>query len=244
MYTTISGFAAQTMARAQTVKAAIGKSNAKFATSWANERVPDPTTIFFRQASGGTYGNVVAAVTDTGRPCALLLDPEAKLSRSHYMADLQRRFPATVKLSEASESSAITDIVDVTLDRLLGFAALQQAGAPAEYAAEAALLQQQSILYGSTFQRSVWRAMAQVPLGKTCSYGELARRAGHDVKSTRAVAQACGANPLTLVVPCHRIVAQGGGMGGYHWGTTVKQKILRDEARIVKPKSMTLLRSI
>ena len=65
---------------------------------------------------------------------------------------------------------------------------------------------------GTAFQRSVWRAIAAIPKGKTLTYGEIARR----LKSVpRAVGQACGRNPYPVVVPCHRVVAADGGLGGF-----------------------------
>lgn len=65
---------------------------------------------------------------------------------------------------------------------------------------------------GTGFQRRVWTAIAQIPLGQVSTYGEVAR-ALHN--APRAVGQACGANPFPLVVPCHRVVASGGGLGGF-----------------------------
>lgn len=65
---------------------------------------------------------------------------------------------------------------------------------------------------GTDHQRRVWRALAAIPVGQTLSYGELAATIG---SSARAVGQACGANPLPLVIPCHRVVAGDGGLGGF-----------------------------
>ena len=65
---------------------------------------------------------------------------------------------------------------------------------------------------GSDFGRRVWRAMSAIPYGETATYGALARELG---SSARAVGRACGANPIPVIVPCHRVVARGGGSGGY-----------------------------
>jgi methylated-DNA-[protein]-cysteine S-methyltransferase len=65
---------------------------------------------------------------------------------------------------------------------------------------------------GTAFQRRVWRAIAAIPTGGTLTYGEIARRLG---SSARAVGQACGRNPYPVVVPCHRVVAADGGLGGF-----------------------------
>ncbi len=65
---------------------------------------------------------------------------------------------------------------------------------------------------GTPFQRAVWRKIAEIPLGRTRSYGELAAELG---SAARAVGQACGRNPYPLVVPCHRVIAAGGDLGGF-----------------------------
>lgn len=65
---------------------------------------------------------------------------------------------------------------------------------------------------GTPFQRSVWRALAAIPCGQTLTYGELAKRLE---SAPRAVGQACAHNPYPLVVPCHRVVAADGGLGGF-----------------------------
>ena len=62
---------------------------------------------------------------------------------------------------------------------------------------------------GTPFQRNVWRALQDIPYGETISYGTLARRLG-DVKATRAVGLANGANPIAIVIPCHRVIGNGG----------------------------------
>jgi AraC family transcriptional regulator of adaptative response/methylated-DNA-[protein]-cysteine methyltransferase len=81
-------------------------------------------------------------------------------------------------------------------------------------------------LHGTPFQRRVWKVMQQVPRGQTCSYRELARRAGKP-RAVRAVANACASNPVALLVPCHRIVRSDGGLGGYYWGLKKKKQLLR-----------------
>ena len=65
---------------------------------------------------------------------------------------------------------------------------------------------------GTPFQRRVWEQIAAIPCGSTRTYGELARSLSN---APRAVGQACGANPFPIVVPCHRVVATGGGLGGF-----------------------------
>ena len=82
-------------------------------------------------------------------------------------------------------------------------------------------------LYGTPFQVEVWKEMLRIPAGKTKSYSEVARNIGRP-KAFRAVAQACGANPIPIVVPCHRVVASNG-LGGYTGGIDRKIFLLNAE---------------
>jgi len=81
---------------------------------------------------------------------------------------------------------------------------------------------------GTPFQEVVWRELTGIPRGEVVTYGELARRIGRP-GATRAVGAACGANPVALLVPCHRVVAADGGPGGYRWGAARKVAILAGE---------------
>jgi methylated-DNA-[protein]-cysteine S-methyltransferase len=81
---------------------------------------------------------------------------------------------------------------------------------------------------GTPFQRSVWDALLKIPVGTTTSYGALARSLG-DVKTTRAVGLANGANPIAIVVPCHRVIGADGTLTGYGGGLHRKAWLLRHE---------------
>ena len=85
---------------------------------------------------------------------------------------------------------------------------------------------------GTDFQKSVWRALREIPVGATVSYSELARRIGRP-ESVRAVAAACGANPIAVIVPCHRVIGKDGSLTGYAWGGVEKKRMLleREKAR-------------
>jgi O-6-methylguanine DNA methyltransferase len=91
---------------------------------------------------------------------------------------------------------------------------------------------------GTDFQLAVWRALCDFPYGETITYAELARRAGRPT-GVRATGSANGANPLALIVPCHRVVASGGGLGGYGGGLELKQRLLAMER--AKPRQGQLL---
>ena len=84
---------------------------------------------------------------------------------------------------------------------------------------------------GTAFQQRVWQALRTIPAGQTLSYAELAERIG-DPKAVRAVAGACGANSLAVLIPCHRIVRTDGSLSGYRWGVERKRDLLaREKAR-------------
>jgi len=81
---------------------------------------------------------------------------------------------------------------------------------------------------GTAFQQSVWRAMIRIPLGRTNSYGELADAIGQP-KAVRAVGGACGANPIPVLVPCHRVLAAHHQLGGFSSGLGWKRELLTRE---------------
>ncbi|MDP4548875.1 MULTISPECIES: methylated-DNA--[protein]-cysteine S-methyltransferase [unclassified Marinobacter] len=86
-------------------------------------------------------------------------------------------------------------------------------------------------LEGTAFQKRVWHALQSIPPGQTITYSELATHLG-EPKAVRAVANACGANQLAVIVPCHRVVRSDGGLGGYRWGIERKQALLNREAKL------------
>ena len=83
-------------------------------------------------------------------------------------------------------------------------------------------------LGGTVFQQKVWHALQTIPKGETRTYKQIASAINHP-KAYRAVGSACGANPLAILIPCHRAVASNGGLGGFAWGLDVKKKLLAFE---------------
>ncbi len=81
---------------------------------------------------------------------------------------------------------------------------------------------------GTDFQKRVWRALRKIPAGRTASYSEIAERIGAP-KAVRAVAGACAANALSIIIPCHRVVRSDGALSGYYWGVERKRKLLEIE---------------
>lgn len=83
---------------------------------------------------------------------------------------------------------------------------------------------------GTAFQEKVWNALIDIPVGETRSYGELAHNIGYP-KAARAIGAACNANPVAVVVPCHRVVGANKSLTGYRWGLKRKQKLLQRETQ-------------
>lgn len=81
---------------------------------------------------------------------------------------------------------------------------------------------------GSPFQRRVWAALCEIPYGRVASYGEIARRIGSP-NAVRAVGAANGANPIAIIVPCHRVIGSNGRLTGYAGGLAIKARLLRLE---------------
>lgn len=157
-------------------------------------------------AIGTSYlGAVLIAATRLGL-CAIQLGDNP---RSLVQA-LRKRFPA----ADVSASPLLT----AALARVLQF--IEQ---PADG------LDLPLDVRGTAFQQRVWSAMQAIPAGKTCSYRELAAMIDAPT-SARAVAQACGANKLAVVIPCHRVHASDGGLGGYRWGIDRKRALVDRES--------------
>jgi AraC family transcriptional regulator of adaptative response/methylated-DNA-[protein]-cysteine methyltransferase len=162
-----------------------------------------------RFGTGDTpVGAIFVVVSDRGL-CALRL-LEGRTAES-VLRELKREHPqATWVEDRAGVLPVVEQINEVLHGRL-----------PAEHV--------QLDMRGTAFQQRVWRELMRVPRGQTWSYSELARRAGRP-KAVRAAASACARNPVALLVPCHRIIAADGSLGGYGYGLKRKRQILQWEA--------------
>src|SRR5437868_4583065 len=87
---------------------------------------------------------------------------------------------------------------------------------------------------GTEFQRTVWHALADIPFGTTCSYGDLARVVGRP-SASRAVGAANGKNPIAIILPCHRVIGSNGTLTGYGGGLPMKRWLLDHERAFVQP---------
>lgn len=95
------------------------------------------------------------------------------------------------------------------------------------------------IINGTSFQKKVWMALMKIQTGHAVSYGTIAKSIGSPAAG-RAVGTAVGANPISLLIPCHRVVQQSGKVENYGWGDAMKQKLLREEVSIPSNQTTNL----
>jgi AraC family transcriptional regulator, regulatory protein of adaptative response / methylated-DNA-[protein]-cysteine methyltransferase len=94
------------------------------------------------------------------------------------------------------------------------------------------------VLIGTDFEIRVWEALLRIPMGHAVSYSDVARYLGRP-SAARAVGAAVGRNPISFVVPCHRVLRGDGSLGGYHWGLTRKKALIGWEAGRILRMSVT-----
>ncbi len=149
-------------------------------------------------------GKVLVAATDRGL-CSVALGDDADALE----AELRREYPA-----------ATVERHDDELRSWAGAVVARMAG----HEAERVPLD----VEGTAFQMRVWEALQRIPKGSTRTYAEIARELGQP-SAARAVARACAGNRLAVVIPCHRVVREDGGLGGYRWGIERKRELLEAE---------------
>ena len=179
----------------------LGMTPTQFKRGGANEEI--------RFAVGQTsLGAILVASSKKGVASILLgNDPDALLH------ELQDRFPKAKLIGADKDYEAL-------VARVVGLIELPQMG-----------LSLPLDVRGTAFQRRVWQALREIPLGQTASYMEIAQRIGSPT-AVRAVAGACGANNLAVAIPCHRVVRSDGALSGYAWGVERKKALLdREGAR-------------
>jgi AraC family transcriptional regulator of adaptative response/methylated-DNA-[protein]-cysteine methyltransferase len=162
------------------------------------------TTMRFAVAAC-TLGSVLVAQSAKG-VCAIFMgdDPDA------LVRNLEERFPrATIVGGDAAFDQVVAKVVAAVEEPAVGL------DLPLD-------------VRGTAFQQRVWQALRQIPAGSTATYTDIAVRIGAPT-SARAVAQACGANPVAVAIPCHRVVRTDGSISGYRWGVERKRTLLRRE---------------
>lgn len=156
-----------------------------------------------------SLGQVLVACTTQGVACVLLGDTQAQLEQ-----DLRSRFPsAPCQPADAPSMQRLRPMLEQVV------AQIEHPQATCEVALD---------VRGTEFQQRVWRALQTIPMGHTVSYAQLAQQLGQPT-AARAVAAACAANPVAVLVPCHRVVRSDGQLAGYRWGLARKQALLMRE---------------
>lgn len=154
-------------------------------------------------------GQVLLAATSKGVAAVLLGDNPGELRE-----DLQQRYPQ----AQLSSGGPLLQRWSATVLEILAHPTLQHV-VPLD------------AVSGTDFQRKVWKALRGIPAGQTRTYTEVAHSVGQP-QAVRAVASACAANPVAVLVPCHRVLRSDGGWGGYRWGLERKQQLLRQEGAV------------
>jgi AraC family transcriptional regulator, regulatory protein of adaptative response / methylated-DNA-[protein]-cysteine methyltransferase len=152
-----------------------------------------------------TLGKVLVAATDRGVSAVYLGDADAKL-----IEELRDEYPRA-ELTPAADS----------FERWVKEIVQRVEGKPPR-------LELPLDLQATAFQRRVWQELQRIPSGTTRTYTQVARALGNP-KAVRAVARACATNPVSIVVPCHRVIREDGSLAGYRWGLSRKEQLLAQE---------------
>lgn len=169
-------------------------------------RVVAPKTERIHFAIGiSPVGQVLTAESANGI-CAVYLGKSPK----EMMASLQKQFP----LAQCIDGGAG---IKTTLSRVI-----EQIHNPQKH------IDFELDMRGTVFQQQVWQALQEIPAGMTVCYSDIAEKL-HNPGAVRAIASACGANRIAVIVPCHRVIRKDGSLSGYRWGVESKQALLRRE---------------
>jgi AraC family transcriptional regulator, regulatory protein of adaptative response / methylated-DNA-[protein]-cysteine methyltransferase len=170
---------------------------------------------------GSPFGEAIAVLAPRGLAALGWVDDKGTAGRAQddgkhsggrdgALADMRQRWPkATFQRDDAAAAAAVDRIFD---------ASRWQSGEPLRI-----------VMIGSDFEVSVWSMLLRIPLGQATTYGSLAQAVGKP-GAARAVGAAVGRNPISFVVPCHRVLGASGALTGYHWGIMRKRAILGWEA--------------
>jgi AraC family transcriptional regulator of adaptative response/methylated-DNA-[protein]-cysteine methyltransferase len=163
------------------------------------------------------FGNCLIAITERGICNLQFLDQSLNQLNDQFIVSILRKDWRLAKfLADRPETEKICD-------RL--FAHLPKAIEPSQFPVDLCIK-------GTKFQIEVWRNLLQIPFGETINYQGLARSLGRPT-AARAIGNAIGKNPVSYLIPCHRVIRASGALGGYRWGTERKQAMLDWESSLV-----------
>ena len=152
------------------------------------------------------FGLALVMATDRGIAGIAFADGDGADARRAALADMTRRWPAATFRENGDATRRHVERVFV----------------PSKWVAEQPV---RLVMIGTDFEVRVWQALLEIPFGRSVSYADIARQIGQP-GALRAVGSAIGRNPISFVVPCHRVCRSDGGLGGYHWGVTRKRAII------------------
>lgn len=153
------------------------------------------------------FGTAIVIASERGLAGLAFADPGDEQTA---LADMRRRWPRAACIEDHAGTAALA--------RRIFDPKLWRADQPLRV-----------VLIGTDFEVRVWEALLNIPMGRAATYSEIAVRVDNP-KASRAVGAAVGRNPVSFVVPCHRVLGKGGALTGYHWGITRKQAMLGWEA--------------
>lgn len=156
------------------------------------------------------FGRALLMMTDQGISGLAFADPGQEQTA---LLDMRNRWPEAVYIADSAATAS-------SAARIFN---------PSAWRAEQPV---RIVFIGTEFETRVWQTLLKVPLGRATTYSDIAEHIGNP-KASRAVGAAVGRNPISFVVPCHRVLGKSGGLCGYHWGLTRKQAILGWEAGLI-----------
>lgn len=152
------------------------------------------------------FGRVLIMATARGICGIAFVNEDANQTEAEALHDMTRRWPnATFELQISRTAELVARVFQ-----------------PQQWSAASPV---RLVLIGTEFEINVWGALLKIPMGGVVSYGDVARYLGKPA-AVRAVGTAVGRNPLSFVVPCHRVLRTDGSLGGYHWGLTRKRALI------------------
>lgn len=152
------------------------------------------------------FGEALILATERGIAGLAFVNEDAGQSHAEALADMTRRWPMATFVENAAATALHA----------------RRVFEPAAWTADQPV---RLILIGTDFEVRVWEALLKIPMGRAVSYNDIARHLGQPTAS-RAVGTAVGRNPISFVVPCHRVLRGDGNLGGYHWGLTRKRALI------------------
>ncbi len=156
------------------------------------------------------FGDALLMVTERGVAGLAFIDEDKAQTREDVLAEMMRRWPRAEFVAAPERTAPFAwQIFD-----------------PATWSRDRPV---RLVMIGTDFEVRVWETLLKIPMGRAVSYSDIARHLGQPTAS-RAVGSAVGRNPISFVVPCHRVLRGDGSLGGYHWGLTRKRALIGWEA--------------